>query len=130
MLTILSWSPNTLGRKFRSPPRWVGGSIGWCLALLMLASPCRLLTNPLRAYETTDNGLLDVLPTLHPISRPCTFPPAHWWLILLINYFSLVIGGKLHSEYLGFSLLVANYSRNIPFFLPWQPGSRHIPYVH
>ena len=42
----------------------------------------------------------------------------------LINDFSLVIGGKLHSEYLGFSLLVANYSRNIPFFLPWQPGFR------
>ena len=65
-----------------------------------------------------------------PISRPCTFPPAHWWLILLINDFSLVIGGKLHSEYLGFSLLVANYSSNIPFFLPWRPGCRHIPYVH
>ena len=64
-----------------------------------------------------------------PISRPCTFPPAHWWLILLINDFSLVIGGKLHSEYLGFSLLVANYSRNILFFLPWRPGCRHIPYV-
>ena len=65
-----------------------------------------------------------------PISRPCTFPPAHWWLILLINDFSLVIGGKLHSEYLGFSLLVANYSRNILFFLPWRPGRRHITYVH
>ena len=64
------------------------------------------------------------------ISRPCTFPPAHWWLILLINDFSLVIGGKLHSEYLGFSLLVANYSRNIPSFLHWRPGCRHIPYVH
>ena len=41
-----------------------------------------------------------------------SFPPAHWWLlILLINDFSLVIGGKLHSEseYLCFSLLVANY---------------------
>ena len=63
---------------------------------------------------------------MEPISRPCTFPPAHWWLILLINDFSLVIGGKLHSEYLGFSLLVANYSRNIPFFLPWRPGCRHI----
>ena len=53
-----------------------------------------------------------------------TFPPAHWWLILLINDFSLVIGGKLHFEYLGFSLLVANYSRNIPFFLPWRPLAR------
>ena len=51
-----------------------------------------------------------------PISRLCTFLPAHWRLILLIHDFSLVIGGKLHSEYLGFSLLVANYSRNIPFF--------------
>ena len=39
-----------------------------------------------------------------PISRPCTFPPAHWRLILHIHDFSLVIGGKLHSEYLGFSL--------------------------
>ena len=38
--------------------------------------------------------------------------------------FSLVIEGKLHSEYLGFSLLVANYSRNIPFFLPWQLAAR------
>ena len=65
-----------------------------------------------------------------PISRPCTFPPAHWWLILLINDFSLVIGDKLLFEYLGFSLLVANYSRNIPFFLPWRPGCRHILYVH
>ena len=62
----------------------------------------------------------------YPISRPCTFPPAHWRLILLIHDFSLVIGGKLHSEYLGFSLLVANYSRNIPFFLYWQSGCRHI----
>ena len=50
------------------------------------------------------------------ISRPGTFPPAHWRLILFIHDFSLVIGGKLHSEYLGFSLLVANYSRNIPVF--------------
>ena len=48
-------------------------------------------------------------------------PPAHWRLILLIHDFSLVIGGKLHSEYLGFSLLVANYSRNITFFLYWWP---------
>ena len=63
---------------------------------------------------------------LWPVSRPCTFPPAHWWLILLIHDFSLIIGGKLHSEYLGFSLLVANYSRNIPFFLHWRPGCRHI----
>ena len=70
------------------------------------------------------------LTSFSPISRLCTFPPAHWWLILLINDFSLVIGGKLHSEYLGFSLLVANYSRNIPFFLPLWPGCRHIPYVH
>ena len=60
-----------------------------------------------------------------PISRTCTFPPAHWRLILLIHDFSLVIGGKLYSEYLGFSLLVANYSRNIPFFLHWRPGCRH-----
>ena len=52
----------------------------------------------------------------------CTFPPAHWRLILLIRDFSLVIGGKLPSKYLSFSLLVANYSRNIPFFLHWQPG--------
>ena len=68
-----------------------------------------------------------------PISRPCTFPPAHWRLILLIHDFSLVIGGKLHSEYLGFSLLVANYSRNIPFFLHWQPGLQThlvVKYVH
>ena len=65
-----------------------------------------------------------------PISRPCTFPPAHWRLILLIHDFSLVIGGKLYSEYLGFSLLVANYSRNIPFLLHWRPNLRHIPYVH
>ena len=55
--------------------------------------------------------------SLWPISRQCTFPPAHLRLILLIHDFSLVIGGKLHSElYLFFSLLVANYSRNIPFF--------------
>ena len=40
-----------------------------------------------------------------PISRPCTFPPAHWRLILLIHDFSLVIGGKLHSEYLVFFLI-------------------------
>ena len=65
-----------------------------------------------------------------PISRPCTFPPAHWRLILLPHDFSLVIRGKLHSEYLVFSLLVANYSRNIPFFLHWQSGRRHILYVH
>ena len=26
----------------------------------------------------------------------------------------------------GFSLFVANYSRNIPFFLHWRPGCRHI----
>ena len=58
------------------------------------------------------------------------YPPAHWRLILLIHDFSLVIGVKLHSEYLGFSLLVANFSRNIPFFLYWRPGCRHIPYVH
>ena len=64
-----------------------------------------------------------------PISRPCTFPPAHWRLILLIHAFSLVIGGKLHSEYLGFSLLVANYSRNIPFFLHWRLGCRHIAII-
>ena len=51
-------------------------------------------------------------------------------LILFIHDFSLVIGGKLHSEYLGFSLLVANYSRNIPIFLHWRPGCRHILYVH
>ena len=58
-----------------------------------------------------------------PISRPCTFPPAHWWLILLINDFSLVIGGKLHSEYLGFSLLETNYSKlaTFPFFFPGGP---------
>ena len=37
-----------------------------------------------------------------PISRPCTFPPAHWRLILLIHDFSLVIGGKLYSEYIVF----------------------------
>ena len=60
-------------------------------------------------------------------TRPCTFPPAHWRLILLIHDFSLVIEGKLHPEYLGFSLLVANYSRKIPFFLHWRPGCRHIP---
>ena len=30
------------------------------------------------------------------------FPPAHWRLILLIHDFILVIGGKLHSEYLVF----------------------------
>ena len=60
--------------------------------------------------------------SISPISRPCTFPPAHWRLILLIHDFSFVIGGKLHSEYLAFSLLVANYSRNILFFLHWQPG--------
>ena len=59
-----------------------------------------------------------------------TFPPAHWQLILLIHDFSLVIGAKLHSEYLGFSLLVANYSRNITFFLHWRSGCRYIPYVH
>ena len=63
-----------------------------------------------------------------PISWLCTFLPVHWRLILLIHDISLVIGGKLHSEYLGFSLLVANYSRNIPFFLHWQPGCRHIPH--
>ena len=59
-------------------------------------------------------------------------PPAHWRQILLIHDFSLVIGGKLHNVYFGFSLLVANYSRNILFFLHWQPGSgcKHIPYVH
>ena len=37
------------------------------------------------------------------------------------------------NTYLDFSLLVANYSRNIPFFeffLYWQPGCRHITYVH
>ena len=61
-----------------------------------------------------------------PISRPCTFPLAHWRLLFLIHDFNLVIGGKLHSEYLSFSLLVANYSRNIPFFLHWRPGCRHI----
>ena len=64
--------------------------------------------------------------TIVSISRPCTFPPAHWRLILLIHDLSLVIGGKLHSEYLGFSLLVANYSRNIPFFLHSRSGRRHI----
>ena len=53
----------------------------------------------------------------YPISKPCTFLPAHWRLILLIHDFSLAIGGKLHSEYLGFSILEANDSRNIPFFL-------------
>ena len=65
--------------------------------------------------------------TICPISRLCTFPPAHWWLIL-IHDFSLVIGGKLHSEYLGFSLLAATYYRNISFFLYWRPGwcCRHI----
>ena len=47
-----------------------------------------------------------------------------------LHDFSLVIGGKIHSEYLGFSLLVANYSMNIPFFLHWRPGCRHMPYVH
>ena len=56
------------------------------------------------------------IPTPQYQDRVLVFSPAHWWLILLINDFSLVIGGKLHSEYLGFSLLVANYSRNIPFF--------------
>ena len=59
------------------------------------------------------------LPHTNPISRPCTFPPAHWWLILFIHDFSLVIGGKLHSEYLGFSLLVAIWQiilGTFPFF--------------
>ena len=67
-----------------------------------------------------------------PIFRPCTFPPAHWRLILLIHDFSLVIGGKLYSEYLGFSLLVANYSRNIPFFFTGGQvaACRHIFVTH
>ena len=50
----------------------------------------------------------------------------------MILFWLLEFGGKLHFEYLGFSafsLFVANYSRNIPFFLPWRPGCRHIPYV-
>ena len=34
----------------------------------------------------------------------------------VIYDFSLVIGDKLHSEYLVFSLLAANCSRNILFF--------------
>ena len=75
--------------------------------------------NKIQAFSCYNNCL--------PISRPCTFPPAHWRLILLVHGFSLVIGGKIHSEYLGFSLLVANYSRNIPFFLHWRPGCRHVP---
>ena len=41
-----------------------------------------------------------------PISRPCTFPPAHWRLILLIHDFSLVIGGKLQSEYLSWFFVI------------------------
>ena len=41
-------------------------------------------------------------------TRPCTFPPAHWRLILLIHDFSLVI-----------ALLEANYTLNILVFLYW-----------
>ena len=59
-----------------------------------------------------------------PISRLCTFPPAHWRLILLIHYFNLVIGGRLHSKYFGSSLLAANYSRKIQFFLYCRSGCR------
>ena len=64
---------------------------------------------------------------IKPISRPCTFPPAHWWLILLINDFSLVIGGKLHFEYLGFSLLVQIILGTFPFFFPGDQVANTYP---
>ena len=60
-------------------------------------------------------------PLNHPISRPCTFPPAHWLLILLINDFSLVIGRAgqyLNTLYLNtvFKYIYCIYTLNLNTF--------------